>query len=628
MKNIKTYLLILICSLVLFSCEKDQDVILTQLQVVKEQLTPSYTSIAVECQLSTSASISYVYVQYATTGDFAEYKEVAMYKKNGNYNAKLSDLEDNTTYYIRYAVSNIYSVGISKDVSEVKTLAQSVPISVPVVTTASASNITSTSATIGGNVTSDGGASVTERGVVYSTSKKPTTSNSKKTSGSGTGRFSISLTGLSNGTTYYARAYAINSKGTAYGNEVSFTTQTYSVPVVTTTSASNITSTSATVGGNVTSDGGTSVTERGIVYSTSQNPTTSNSKKTSGSGTGSFSVGLTGLTEGTTYYVRAYAINSKGTSYGEQVSFTTTSYSLPTVTTISASNVTTTTATVGGNVTSDGGATVTERGVVYSTVSNPVINNIYHTTITSGSGTGSFSVALTGLTEGTTYYVRAYAINSMGTSYGSQINFTTNTSSSGGVENGHEYVDLGLPSGLKWATCNVGASKPEDYGGYFAWGETTTKSTYDWSTYKWCKGTEDTQTKYCTNSSYGTVDNKTLLDKEDDAAAANWGGNWRMPTKAEQEELQNNCTWTWTTQNGVNGFKVTSKSNGNYIFLPAAGYRSDSSLYRAGSYGYYWSSSLNTDYPIRAWGVFFSSDFVLRYSSYRYYGFSVRPVCQ
>ena len=159
----------------------------------------------------------------------------------------------------------------------------------------------------------------------------------------------------------------------------------------------------------------------------------------------------------------------------------------------------------------------------------------------------------------------------------------------------HEYVDLGLS--VKWATCNVGATKPEEYGDYFAWGETQPKSNYDWSTYKYCNGSYKTLTKYNNSSSYGTVDNKTTLDLSDDAARANWGGSWRMPTRAEQDELRNNCTWTWTTQNGVNGYKVTSKSNGNSIFLPAAGYRDDSSLNNAGSTGYYWSSSLYTDNP-------------------------------
>lgn len=159
----------------------------------------------------------------------------------------------------------------------------------------------------------------------------------------------------------------------------------------------------------------------------------------------------------------------------------------------------------------------------------------------------------------------------------------------------HEYVDLGLS--VKWATCNVGATKPEEYGDYFAWGETEPKEMYDWSTYKWCNGSETTLTKYCTDGSYGTVDNKTQLELSDDAAHANWGDSWRMPTDSELTELREQCTWTWTTQNGVNGCKVTSKSNGNSIFLPAAGYYYDSLLGSVGIGGICWSSSLYADSP-------------------------------
>ncbi|MGM9782736.1 MAG: protein kinase [Paludibacteraceae bacterium] len=195
-----------------------------------------------------------------------------------------------------------------------------------------------------------------------------------------------------------------------------------------------------------------------------------------------------------------------------------------------------------------------------------------------------------------------------------------------GTHAGHEYVDLGLS--VKWATCNVGASTPEGYGDYYAWGETTTKRTYDWSTYKWCNGSYDTQTKYNTSSSFGRVDNKTVLDFADDAARANWGGQWRMPTDAEWTELRNNCTWTWiwTTRNGVIGYAVTSNINGNSIFLPAAGYRDYDDLYRAGDDGYYWSSSLYTDSPGYAWRVYFDSGGVYRFIGDRYYGRSVRPV--
>ena len=199
------------------------------------------------------------------------------------------------------------------------------------------------------------------------------------------------------------------------------------------------------------------------------------------------------------------------------------------------------------------------------------------------------------------------------------------TTELGGTENGHEYVDLGLS--VKWATCNVGAYQPEEYGDYFAWGETIPKSTYDWSTYKWCNGSYTSLTKYCTDSDYGTVDNKTQLELSDDAAHANWGGSWRMPTYDELNELKEKCTWTWTTQNGMDGYKVTSKINGRSIFLPAADNLNGSSLYYAGSYGYYWSSSLSADDPYYAMRVYFNSSLVDWYYYYRYYGLSVRPVC-
>ena len=192
----------------------------------------------------------------------------------------------------------------------------------------------------------------------------------------------------------------------------------------------------------------------------------------------------------------------------------------------------------------------------------------------------------------------------------------------------HEYVDLGLS--VKWATCNVGATKPEDYGDYFAWGETEPKSTYDWSTYKWCLGTDNTLTKYCKSSAYGTIDNKTILDLSDDAARVNWGGSWRMPTYAELKELRENCLWTWVCQNGVYGYRVTSKKPGytnKSIFLPAASFRGyDSWKYHVGSYGSYWSSSLHFSVPYRVWELSFNSESESIYGGRRCQGQSVRPV--
>jgi hypothetical protein len=200
------------------------------------------------------------------------------------------------------------------------------------------------------------------------------------------------------------------------------------------------------------------------------------------------------------------------------------------------------------------------------------------------------------------------------------------------MHNGHEYVDLGLPSGLKWATCNVGAESPEDYGDYFAWGETSSKSDYDWDTYKYSHDQYYYAfTKYCNDSDYGYIgftDNKTTLDMSDDAARVNLGGSWRMPTSAEQDELREKCTWTWTTQNGTKGYKVTGP-NGNSIFLPAAGYRRDSNLRYAGSYGYYWSASLIESYPSSARSLDFYSSYCSAYGYYcRYFGHTVRAVAR
>ena len=198
-------------------------------------------------------------------------------------------------------------------------------------------------------------------------------------------------------------------------------------------------------------------------------------------------------------------------------------------------------------------------------------------------------------------------------------------------QNGFQAVDLGLPSGIKWASCNVGAESPEEYGNYYAWGEVTTKEAYSWTTYKYANDSYNSLTKYCNNSMYGnngSTDTKITLDLEDDAAYVNWGGNWRMPTDAELTELRTNCTWTWTTQNNVNGYLVTSKTNSNFIFLPAAGSRDVAGLNDVGSRGYYWSSSLDETYPYGAWRLDFDSGYQYRADPTRDYGFSVRAVCQ
>ena len=435
----------------------------------------------------------------------------------------------------------------------------------PVVTTADVTDIAASTAKCGGEVVMEKGYELSARGVCWSTSPNPTIEDNHTVDGEGKGSFESDISGLTESTTYYVRAYATNEYGTGYGEEKSFTT--IPVPQITTADVTSITTNTAVCGGNVTSDGGATVTARGVCWSTSPNPTISNSKTTDGTGTGSFTSNITILTENTTYYVRAYATNSNGTAYGEEKRFTTFAKYLPQVTTLNVTSITVNTAVCGGNVTSDGGGTVTARGVCWSTSPNPTISN---SKTTNGTGTGSFTSNITGLTANTTYYVRAYATNEKGTAYGGEKSFTIAT----GTINGHDYVDLGLPSGLKWATCNVGASQPHGYGNYYAWGETTTKASYT---------SQNSVT-------YGQQINDFSGNATYDAARANWGSTWRMPTKAEMEELKNKCTWTWTTKSGVNGYEVTGP-NGNSIFLPAAGYCLGSSRYSVGENGYYWSST-------------------------------------
>lgn len=193
-------------------------------------------------------------------------------------------------------------------------------------------------------------------------------------------------------------------------------------------------------------------------------------------------------------------------------------------------------------------------------------------------------------------------------------------------ETEHEWVDLGLPSGTLWATCNIGANSPEEYGDYFAWGDTEPKDTYNWSTYKWCKGSPTKLTKYCTssvNGYNGFVDGKTKLDLEDDAAYTRWGALWRTPSYEQQTELRTQCAWTWTKCNGVNGYLVTGL-NGNTLFLPSAGYRSEGALECAGDYGRYWSCSL--DSPLHAYVLGFDSGCLDWFAPYRFSGLTVRAV--
>lgn len=192
----------------------------------------------------------------------------------------------------------------------------------------------------------------------------------------------------------------------------------------------------------------------------------------------------------------------------------------------------------------------------------------------------------------------------------------------------HEYVDLGLPSGTLWATCNVGANVPEEYGYYLAWGETEPKDYYNWNNYKWCNGDMSTLTKYCNDSTYGYngfVDNKDELDPEDDAAYVNWGPSWRMPTMEQLLELKNICTTQRLEINGVMGALITGP-NGNTVFFPLAGQINGSEYERVGNYGYFWSTDIFSDDSNVARYIYFNGAYFTAWNRYRYFGFTIRAV--
>lgn len=292
----------------------------------------------------------------------------------------------------------------------------------PILATTAVTEISYTTATSGGNVTDEGGDLIIARGICWSTNTDPTISDNKTTESGTTGAFISNLTQLTPNTTYYIKAYATNSAGTGYGSQVSFKTLQVAVPAVTTTEITSITQTTATSGGNITTDNGSTITARGVCWSTSANPTTELATKTTDAGTiGTFMSSITGLTGNTTYYVRAYATNGVGTSYGDEINFKTNPL-MPTLTTKSISDITQTTAASGGNVSSDGGSTVTARGVCWSTSQNPITSD---SKTNNGTGTGVFTSSITELAENTLYYIRAYATNSVGTNYGTELSFKT-----------------------------------------------------------------------------------------------------------------------------------------------------------------------------------------------------------
>jgi uncharacterized protein (TIGR02145 family) len=333
----------------------------------------------------------------------------------GLFTSNISNLLGSTTYYIRAYAINTTGVGYGNQVT-FTTLAP-VP---PNLSTTAISAVTSVSAATGGSIINNGGAPITARGVVWDTLTNPLITKNKSINGSINNIFLDTIRGLAGSRLYYVRSYATNSAGTAYGNEVSFTTLTPVVPTVTINPIDLITNVSARSGGAITSDGGAAILSKGVVWSTFPNPTISNSKTTDSSGVAPFTSQLTGLLGDSVYYVRAYATNATGTGYSAQLSFTATPAVLATITTTSVSGVTSSKAFSGGNISSNGGGIISARGLVWNTATGPTLSNFK----TTSSGTvGIFTDSLLGLNPGTTYYVKAYVTNDKGTAYGNELTF-------------------------------------------------------------------------------------------------------------------------------------------------------------------------------------------------------------
>jgi uncharacterized protein (TIGR02145 family) len=490
--------------------------------------------------------------------------------------------------------------------------------SLPELITTAATAITTNSATMGGNVTSDGGAAVTARGVCWNTAAGTTTANSKTTDGTGKGSFVSNLTGLTANTKYYVRAYATNSAGTAYGDELSFTTSAV-IPTLTTTAISSITTTTASSGGNISSDGGASVTERGVCWNTATSPTIANSKTSDASGSGSFASNLTGLTPGTTYYVRAYATNSAGTAYGDELTFSSSPVA-PTLTTTAAFSITGTNATSGGNVTSDGGATVTARGVCWSTAQNPTTAN---SKTADGSGTGTFTSSIIGLTPNTPYYIRAYATNSVGTTYGTQVSFTTLLAGQFSDIDGNVYNTVTIGT-QEWMKENLKTTKYND--GTDIPLVTDNTAWINLSTPGYCWYNNDAATY---KASYGAMYNWYAVNTGKLCPTG-----WHVPTDAEWEtlstylggweivggKLKETGTAHWTSPN--NG--ATNETG--FTALPG-GYRANGGLFdHIGLNGSWWSSTEDDAFLAWVHGMGYDGSWGSRFTNTKVNGFSVRCI--
>jgi uncharacterized protein (TIGR02145 family) len=565
----------------------------------------------------------------------------------GSYTSTMQDLMPGTKYYTRAYIKSSGKAVYGINILSFRTL----QAGLPVVTTGSAEDITSSSATVSGNLNNlgEGVSSVLQHGHCWSSETATPTIDTPNKSSLGsknsTGAFQSLLVGLTPDVLYYVRAYATNIAGTAYGDYVSFLTPPEAgLPVVITLEVTSITETTAMSGGNITNDGGYPVTSRGVCWSTSENPTLADLHTNDGSGTGEFTSEITGLTPNTNYYVRAYATNISGTSYGENEGFTTAQESgLPVLTTNAVSSITQTTAASGGNITEDGGYEVIARGVCWNTSENPTLLNSY---TEDGAGIGSFTSNITGLASGTRYYVRAYATNSTGTSYGNQFSFETawgNTQISDYDGNSYSTVQIGEQI---WMAENLKTTHYSD-GTPLVDGTDVTEISGDYTTKYWFVYGDNPDNK----SAYGLLYTWAAAVNGTSGSAANPSGvqgvcptGWHVPSDEEWMQLEifigmdpgeaDNDSWRGTDEGGKlkeEGYTNwnspnTSATNKSGFTALGAGHRTNTNNYTNMKTGAnFWSATNNGD---QSWTrlLLYNYATVYRWQYVNNFGLSVRCV--
>ncbi len=527
----------------------------------------------------TDRGVCYSNEEQPTTGDSC----VSSGEREGLFEVGLRNLEPDRTYYVRaYAVNQ---AGTAYGGQESFTTREGIAV----VATTEPFEVRAFSAKTGGQITDDGGAEVIGRGVCWALTENPTLEDIYQPSGTGTGSFEVELSDLGPERTYYVRAYGTTDVGTTYGAQKSFIT-TDGMAIVTTAVPSQVRAFSAYAGGQVSDQGDAAITDRGVCYSTLEQPTTANLCVTSEGGEGSFEVLIDELEPDQTYYVRAYVVNQAGTAYGGQESFNTRD-GITVVATTEPFDIRLTSAKTGGQITDDGGAEVTSRGVCFIDGSGEP--DLSDTCVESGTGTGSFEVLLEDLSPDRQYTVRASATNAVGTQFGNEVSFTTPS----GRDTETEVVEVTNPAtGRTWMDRNLGASR-------VATSSTDTQAYGD--LYQWGRAADghkkrNTPTTYTLSSTDVPGHDSFILapdDPSDWRSPQNdnlWQGvnginnpcpvGYRLPTLTEWEAERQ----SWSSDGTEGAFNSPLK-------LPLAGFRdiSSGSLYSVGSIGYYWSSSVS-----------------------------------